>query len=128
MRCLDATFLIDLQAGLPEASERVREWERDGTRLAVPIPAFVEWMRGAYLHGGKALAAALELADNLEVLPAETPVGLDAARLGAELMRQGRTMSASDLLIAALVRHHHGVLITRDRDFSHVPGLSVETY
>lgn len=41
-------------------------------------------------------------------------------------MRKGRTLSPADLLIAALVRYHRGVLVTRDRDFSDVPGLAVE--
>jgi predicted nucleic acid-binding protein len=128
MRCLDASFLIDLQGGVPEASHLVQQWEREKTRVAVPIPAYVEWLRSAYLRGGKALSAALELAENLEVLPADVTVGNDAARLGAELMRRGRILSAADLLIAALVRHHRGVLITRDLDFSDIPGLAVEHY
>ncbi len=128
MRCLDATFLIDLQAGVPEAAQLVRQWEREGMRVAVPLPAWIEWLRGAYLRGGKALEVALQLAENLEVVSADTIVGHDAARLGADLMRRGRTLSAADLIIAALVRHHRGVLITRDRDFLDVPGLAVEVY
>ncbi len=128
MFCLDATFLIDLQAGLPAAARLVERWESDGTRVTVPLPAYVEWLRGAYLKGGKALVSALELAENLEVLSPDVTIGQDAARLGADIMRGGRTLSAADLLIAALVRHHRGVLVTRDRDFTDVPGLSVETY
>ncbi|MFZ1023739.1 MAG: hypothetical protein WAN87_06360 [Thermoplasmata archaeon] len=83
MRCLDATLLIDLQPGVSDAASLVRQWEREKIRIAVPIPAYVERLRGAYLRGEMGLAAALELAENLEVLPAEAAVGHGAARLGA---------------------------------------------
>lgn len=128
MFCLDATFLIDLQAGLTPVAERVRAWESRGERTAVPLPAFVEWLRGAYFKGGRTLSAALRFAENLEVLSADVTVGNDAARFGAEAARRGRSLSASDLLIAATVRHHHAILVTRDQDFAGLPGLPVEIY
>ena len=68
------------------------------------------------------------MADNLEILGADASVGHDAARFGAETTRLGRALSASDLLIAGIVRHHHAVLVTRDRDFAGLPGLPVELY
>lgn len=128
MICLDATFLIDLEAGDPAAAALVGGWESSGDRVAVPLPAYVEWLRGAYLKGGKTLTRAIELAENLEVLAAEVMVGHDAARFGADASRVGRSLSGSDLLIAAIVRHHHAVLVTRDRDFSGLAGLPVEIY
>lgn len=128
MLCLDATFLIDLQANVPAAVARAKEWERAGERLAVPLPAYVEWLRGAHFKGGRTLRAALAMAENLEVLLPDLSVGHDAARFGAEATRLGKSLSASDLLIAALVRHHHAVLVTRDADFSGLPGLPVESY
>jgi predicted nucleic acid-binding protein len=126
--CLDATFLIDLQAGAPEAVERARRWEESGERITVPLPALIEWLRGAYFKGGRTLRAALELAENLEVLSADAAVGHDAARFGADVARKGRALSASDLLIAGIVRHHHAILVTRDQDFSGLPGLPVDVY
>jgi len=126
--CLDATFLIDLQAGEPEAVARARHWEVSRERVAVPLPALVEWLRGSYFKGGRTLRAALELAENIEVLPADLAMGHDAARFGADAARNGRALSASDLLIVAIVRHHHAILVTRDPDFSGLPGLPVEVY
>ena len=128
MRCLDSTYLIDLQEGIEGAVNLARSWEENGERTAVPLPAYVEWLRGAYFCGGKFLAASMRLAENLEVLPISIDTGQDAARFGAETSRLGRALSSSDLLIAAIARHHHAVLVTRDSGFAGLPGLPVESY
>jgi len=47
---------------------------------------------------------------------------------GAELLRRGRGLATTGLLIAAAARLHRHVLVTRDADFQRVPGLAVETY
>ena len=74
------------------------------------------------------LERSLTLARRLEVLPLEADTAEDAARLGRELDRKGVAVGNLDLLIAAIVRKHRAILVTRDHDFQRVPGLHLETY
>ncbi len=128
MRCLDSSFVVDLLAGEPPALRKAAELEGSGERLSIAVPAMAEVLMGAHYQGGSYLRKALELLAGLDILTADGAVAVDAGTLGAELLRRGTRASAADLLIAASVRVHRKVLLTRDRGFSTMPGLAVETY
>jgi len=128
MRCLDSSFVVDLLAGLPAAIRKASELQQSGERLSITAPAMAEVLMGAHYRGGPYLRKALELVAGLDILAADGAVASQAGELGAELMRRGIRPSAADLLIAASVRVHRKVLLTRDRGFAAIPGLAVETY
>ncbi|HXQ94998.1 MAG TPA: type II toxin-antitoxin system VapC family toxin [Thermoplasmata archaeon] len=128
MRCLESTFCIDLLRGDPDAARRIRELEAAGERLAVAAPTLTEVLVGAHLQGGRRLADALEFTAQLEVLEVSAEIALEAARLGGECARKGGHVSNLDLLIGATAKHHHAILMTRDADFSRIPGVLVEAY
>jgi tRNA(fMet)-specific endonuclease VapC len=51
------------------------------------------------------------------------------AAIRAELERKGRMIGGNDLVIAATVLAHEGILITHNLDeFSHVNGLAVDDW
>ena len=83
---------------------------------------------GAHCRCGPRVRTAIELLAGLGILTADGAVASQASELGAELIRRGVRPSAADLLIAASVRVHRKVLLTRDRGFAAIPGLAVETY
>jgi len=89
MRCLDASFVVDLLAGDPAAARKAAELEVSGERLSISVPAMAEVLMGAHFAGGGYLRKTLELMAGLEVLPADAAVGAEAGELGAELMRRG---------------------------------------
>lgn len=128
MRCLDATFLIDLVRGDPGARERAQAWDRSGEPLSIAAPALAEVLRGAYFRGGTSLRTLLDRLSGMEVLATDAAAAEEAGRLGAELLRRGVALATVDLLIAATAKVSQQVLVTRDRSFSQVPGLVVETY
>ncbi len=128
MRCLDSSFIVDLLAGDPAALRKAKELEEAGERLCIAAPAMAEVMMAAHFRGGRYLRKALELVAGLEVLAADGLVAAEAGELGAELLPRGEHPAAADLLIAASVRLHRKVLLTRDKGFSSIPGLAVETY
>jgi predicted nucleic acid-binding protein len=128
VRCLDSTFCIDLLNGDPGALARVRELEASGERLAVAAPTLTEFLTGAFAHGGRPLSQALEFVAQLEVLEVTESIALEAARLGGECYRKGGVVAHLDLLIGATSKHHRAVLLTRDEDFSRIPGVVVERY
>jgi len=128
VRCLDATFLIDLVRGDPGARERAEEWDRTGEPLSIAAPALAEVLQGAYFRGGPSLRVLLDRLSGVEVLATDATVAEEAGRLGADLLRKGTAVAGVDLLIAATVRGSQQILVTRDRTFSQVPGLVVESY
>lgn len=128
MRSLDATYCFDFLRGDPGARERALEWEAQEELLTIPAPALAEFLRSGYRRGGRFLERSLALTRRLEVLPLESDTAEGAARLGGELDRNGEAVGNLDLLIAAIVRKHQAILVTRDQDFQRIPGLHLETY
>ena len=128
MRALDASFCFDFLRGDEGACQRSAEWERAEEVLTIPAPALAEFLRSGFRRGGRFLDRSLALTGRLEVLPLERESAEEAARIGGELDRRGRSIGNLDLLIAAIVRRHNAVLVTRDQDFQRIPGLLLETY
>ncbi len=128
MFCFDSTFCIDFANGLGAAKSKAKEIERRGDQLSIAAPALTEFLVGAFSQGGKRLAEALAFVSQLQTLEITEPIAMDAARLGGECARRGEAVSAMDLLIAAAARHHRATVLTRDPDFSRIPGLSTERY
>lgn len=128
MKCLDSTFCIDLANGVAAARLKADELSHSGERLAIPAPALTEFLVGAFHQGGRRLSEALAFISELEVLETTEPISIDAARLGGECSRRGHPVGSLDLLIAATAKHHHAPLLSRDKDFTQVPNLTLETY
>ncbi len=128
MRCLDSTFLIDLLGGEGASAAKLRGLEASGEGLSIASPALTEILVGAYFKGSTVLKETLELVSRLEVLVVDEQVAAEAGRMGAEFLHRGLPLPTVDLLIAAAAKLHQHILITRDEDFSRIPGLVVETY
>jgi predicted nucleic acid-binding protein len=64
----------------------------------------------------------------IQVQPATEAIADIYGRLKAELERQGITLSDNDLWVAATTIAHGGLLVTRDKGFSQIPGLQVEDW
>ena len=128
VRALDATYCFDLLRGDAGARDRAVEWENHQELLSIPAPALTEFLRSGYRRGGRLLERSLTLTRRLEVLPLEGDTAEDAARLGGDLDRRGLSVGNLDLLIAAVTRKYHAILVTRDQDFQRIPGLHLETY
>ena len=125
---LETTFLVDLLRGDPDAIARGKALEEAGEPKCVTPPAVAELLIGAHWIGGTELELAADLVDSLTLLEFDVEACQEAGRLGASLMARGDPMSTVDLLIAAVSKRHGQRLITRNRGFTRVRGLAVETY
>lgn len=125
---LETTFLVDLLRGDPEAIARAKALEDTGEPKCVAPPAVSELLIGAHRIGGRELERAGDLVESLTLLDFDLEACQEAGRLGASLIARGEPMSTVDLLIAAVSKRHGQRLITRDRGFTRVRGLAVETY
>jgi len=125
---LETTFLIDLLKDRAAAVQLARTLDVSGEPRCVTAPAAAEVLIGAHLQGGRGLEKAKDLLDSLVLLDFDRESYTEAGRLGALLIERGEEMSTPDLFIAAISKRHDQRLITRDRAFARIPGLSVETY
>ena len=96
---------------------------------AAPIaPAAAELRIGGTDLGGNDRARAVELIDALVRLESDREAYHEAGTIGADLLSRGEGLGATDLFIAAITKRHGHCLLTRDRSFARVRGLTVETY
>ena len=125
---LETTFLIDLLSGVPAAVSRAKALEKAWETRCVTPPAAAELLIGAYYVGGQELTRAENLLDALLLLQFDREAYREAGRIGADLLSRGEGLGATDLFIAAISKRHRQALLTRDRSFARVRGLTVETY
>ena len=124
----DSSFLVDFLRGHPAAIERLKKLEgRKETKYVCP-PAASEVLVGAALAGEPELARTEALLSSVSWLPFDPESCRVAARIGRDLIMSGEPLGIADLFIAAITVRHGERLLTRDRGFSRVKGLAVETY
>jgi tRNA(fMet)-specific endonuclease VapC len=128
MVSLDSSFLIDLLAGETGARDKAAQLDASDEPRVVTAPAVSEVLLGAYRIGGGYLERTRLLLDQLPLLAFDGPACHEAGRLGAELQARGTPLSPSDLFIGAITRRHGERLLTRDRGFTVIPGLAIESY
>ena len=121
------TALIDRQ---PQVVERVEVQLIRGQRIGVCLPVLCEYRAGIRIGKRfKRNLARLEAARSfLRFWPADQETALEFSKIFQELRAIGREMSPFDLLIAAIARQRHLVVLTADADFQPVARLKTENW
>ncbi len=128
MKVLDTNFVIDLLSGNAAAAAKARLDESPGLSLGVPAPCVAELFRGVDRSGGRGREALESLLAEVEILPLDEQGARIAGRLAAESASRGREVPMMDCLVAGIALLHEATIVSRDRDFGRIPGLSLETY
>ena len=109
-----------------ELSARIAALE---TAVSVSVIVAAELRYGAAKRGSARLTAAVtRVLDALPIEPVSPPVDLVYGALRDRLERDGVTMGANDLLIAAHALTLGRALASHDGAFARVPGLRVEDW
>jgi tRNA(fMet)-specific endonuclease VapC len=100
---------------------------RQADRVCLPVPVIAE-LRFGFLNGtrgrkNEATLAEFLDAERVQVLDCDERTTVFYAQLKAQLKKQGTPIPLNDVWIAALALQHQAVLLTRDRDFDHLPQL-----
>lgn len=108
----------------------MEDLQRTERMLTVPAPAVMELWLGALLARGssKEKSKVAELLQSLEIAAFDEAAAKEAAEIEAECMRSGKIMGVEDLMIAAITTVTGEKLVTRDTDFSRIPGLRLLKY
>lgn len=102
----------------------------DETTVCTSIVVACELRFGAAKKGSVKLTAQLEtILSALEILALEEPADRHYAEIRSYLHRIGQPIGHNDLLIAAHARSLDLIMVTHnEREFSRVPGLTVENW
>lgn len=130
MPVADTCFLIDLMVRKQEALDLYSSYEEQSLPLATTAITALELYKGAYLsrkrdENIRKVKTILELFD---CLPLDECTYEAFGAYSSVLVEKGDPIGDFDVLIAVIALCHDGVLITRDRHFSRIPGLRVLAY
>lgn len=130
MPTLDTCLLIDLLRGKDEAFEKVADLESAGTMLVTTPINVLELYKGAYMLsdvGGK-LRKTQKILEGVTIISIDSDTYHTFGSVAAGLKVDGTPIGDFDELIAAITLCNDSVIVTRDRHFSRIPGLTVENY
>ena len=129
MFMLDTDICIYL---INERDESLRaRFEATAARVVISSITYAE-LRYGVAHSERVESNARELqafCRDLDILPFDSDAGAHYGDIRHTLTRQGRTIGANDLLIAAHARCVDATLVTNNEaEFRRVPGLEVENW
>lgn len=116
-------YISALRAGNDPFPALAAAMERDDTELVTCGMVVMEVCRG--LRESKLLERFRERFRIMIYLPSSPQTWERATQLAWSLDRQGRTLPAQDLLIAACALHAGAAVYTHDAHFDEIPGLQV---
>lgn len=130
MPVVDTCFLIDLMMREHHALDLFSAYEEQSLPVSTTAISALELYTGAYQSRKKdeniqKVKAILGL---FECLPVDESVSEAFGAYSASLVQKGTYMGDFEVLIAVITLCHDGILITRDRHFSRIPGLQVISY
>ena len=118
---------------LNEKSESIRQRILSTSPLEIKIPAVVkaELLLGAYKSKApkKSLEKLEALLQPFEIVPFDEEVAYEYAAIRKQTEVNGTPVGPNDLMIAAIVKFHEGILVTNNtREFSRIDGLRLENW
>ncbi len=113
---LDTNIIIDFLLGRDQAKLLFNSYKEKTTKMMISIITVIEILVGIF-DPEKQKKVRLWL-DSFHTVSVESDiVGV------AVLLRQQFKLKVPDALIIATAKYHGGTLVTRDRDFSRIPGV-----
>ena len=126
---LDTNILIAALKGQPEIRSRLESVPLSALRLSTIVLGELEFGAEKSMHGERNRARLATLVQRLPLIGVDRETTRRYAQLRAHLEQRGTPIGANDMWIAAQALAIDAVLVTdNDREFSRVPGLSVENW
>jgi tRNA(fMet)-specific endonuclease VapC len=127
---LDTNAVSDLMRDHPKVKARVAQ-HPDPVLTSVIVAGEIRYGLSRLPQGKKRKdleARAQSILAALGIEPVTEPIANYYGNLRASLEGQGLNLDDNDLWIAATALTHGYLVVTRDQDFSRVPGLQVEDW
>jgi predicted nucleic acid-binding protein len=94
----------------------------DTESLAITGPIITELLQG--IKSANESAMILSCIDAVPIIETSTHVWINAGLLSNELRKQGVTLPLADVLIAAIAKENDLIILTYDKHFSLIKGVS----
>ena len=123
------TCIFALKNTHPVLVERIKSLSPD--RLKIPAVVEAELLFGAEnsLDSKRILETVQRFLDPFEIVPFDSQCAQVYSKIRREVEKKGSSVGPNDLLIAATVSTHHGILVTHNvREFNHISHLKIEDW
>ncbi|MCD5409854.1 MAG: type II toxin-antitoxin system VapC family toxin [Methanocellales archaeon] len=129
MKCVDTDFLIAVLKGDLGVRKKAEELDKEGRNATTSMNAF-ELYVGSHLLKKKRhdLKEVKSLLSRFDVLSLDKDGAEKAGEIYAHLLDKGETIDIRDSIIAGIALNNACTLVTRDKHFERVKGLSVEKW
>jgi predicted nucleic acid-binding protein len=131
MPCLDTNFLIEIIRGNSEAIQKAASLQKSGSPIKTTSVNACELYKGAY----KSARPEENINEIESMLSSITLLNFDpksakiAAMLMEDLRAAGQSLSAMDIMIAAITLENNETLLTKDIEhFKRIKELRIETW
>jgi len=129
MTVADTSFIIDLLRKDPGATTIFEQYEQAGRGLDTTGITALELYKGAYQSVNRdSLEKVKNILSLFSILPIDEQVYELFGKLSTDLRIRGTPLGAFDEVIAAIVLCNDGEIISRDRHFGSIPGITVIPY
>lgn len=126
---LDTNILIAALKGHPQVRERLEALPFNDMRLSAIVLGELEFGAEKSAHGERNRVRLATLTQRLPLVGVDATTTRHYAQVRALLERQGTPIGANDTWIAAQALAIKATLVTdNEREFSRVPGLSLENW
>jgi tRNA(fMet)-specific endonuclease VapC len=131
MPCLDSNFLIEIIRGNNEAIQKATSLQKKGLQLKTTTINACELYKGAYKSARpqENIEEIESMLSSLMLLNFDQNSAKIAAMLMEDLRIAGKSLSAMDIMIAAITLSNNETLLTKDTDhFKRIKELRIETW
>jgi predicted nucleic acid-binding protein len=126
MTVVDTTLLVDLEREWPPAQRMMNDLESFGRPILIPAIVWVEYLSGVPPSKRPGKERLIEGATSF--IAFDRTIADEAVRMVHECAAAGKSMSWTDLQVAATTRALNDELVSNDGVFADVAGLSVQRY
>lgn len=123
--CLDNTFVSDYLNEAPYTAAFLRDFDPADDVLVPDIVRFEALVPAFRSGGGRKATAVRRALSGFQSAAFDSDVAEEAAEIRSGLLDDGTAVGSPDVLIAGTARSHGADLVTDDRAFSRVDGLTV---
>jgi predicted nucleic acid-binding protein len=127
---LDSNHLADAVRRVSVVRDQIQQRKRQGAVFGTCGPVLCELLAGILRR--KDASATRRRLDGLlqavRIWPVDLEVAVYYGEVYRELQAAGRALSQVDMMLAALARHSHLVLLTTDHDFQALADVSTENW
>jgi tRNA(fMet)-specific endonuclease VapC len=126
---VDTSVMVAFLKGSSDAVDKIDELTKNGN-VSITTITYYELLKGASLslRRQENLSEITKAIASMVVVDLSLEACAEAAEIYRELKEDGRLIGEFDIIIAAIARINHEVLLTRDKHFKCVKGLELANW